>query len=189
LKFFRNYFLLIFSFISFGFVENEKINASPRESYKSASICRDISDAEFKEYSGNSRDSWINYYCIDKKTKSVIKKRFRDGKFVLTQLLGKLNQPEAELVYLRKNGWEIREYTIEGKGENRVLVEYSCWSDDSFECGHPASRSEQGFYNREFIPKNFESKKYIKSFLDMSMCERLSIKDEKLCKELDKLGY
>ena len=189
MKFFRKYFLLIFLFILFGFVENEKINASPRENYKSASICRDISDAEFKEYSGNDIRSWINYYCIDKKTNSIFKQELIKGKLINKELLGILNQPKAELIDFTEIGWLITEYAIEGKGENRRLVMYKCGSGDSFKCDTISSRFEVGFYNREFIPKTFESKIRKKSFLDMSMCERLSIKDKKLCKELDKLGY
>ena len=80
---------------------------------------------------------------------------FLSGKFVDTELLGKLNQPDAEFVLLNKYGWKITEYTIEGTGKNTILVEYYCWSDDSFECDTVSQRVEIGVHHDHFIPKKF----------------------------------
>ena len=217
MRFFRNYFLLICSFISLGLIENEKIYASPSATYKLNMACRDGSDAQFvgKEYGIFGGDPWINYFCIDPTTKSIIKRSYINGKLGEPILLGKLNNPKGGQ-HVSTYQWVITEYVIENSGVNQILVRYGCFSEDFFNCTSSAQRFVIGRYNQGFTKKfeskirkkslldrsacevlgikgekckKFESKFRKKSLVDMSMCERLSIKDEKLCKELDKLGY
>ena len=154
MNFFKKSLFFIFIFFLLEFLSNKKISASPSATYKINIACRDSSDAQFvgKEYGLLGGDPWINYFCIDPTTKSIVKRSYINGKLGEPTLLGKLNNPKGGQ-HFSTYQWVIDEYVIENSGVNQILVRYGCFSEDFFNCTSSAQRFVIGRKNQGFTKK------------------------------------